>query len=268
MKYRIFLLLTLSLTASAQSVDFKLHSNYLILTKCSIADRRDLVALIDTGATETAVDAKLAKRLRLPLTADTATFGTGQAAVSAVSIPELILGPLHIAELSGLAVDASRIERQLGVHADVIIGMEVLERSNLLIDYKARTITFGAAPPLVHSSPLVQRKHLVLVPALIGNRELLLQLDTGLNGILIYGSRIQTAERSLNSTSTTLIGGGSIQTASMPLRIGDWEQRQVTIAITDDQPNEAPPFDGLMGPVAIGAHRIAFDWSKGTMSWE
>jgi predicted aspartyl protease len=268
MKYRIFLLVTLSLAASAQSVDFKLRNNYLILTKCSIADRQDLVALIDTGVSETAIDAKLAERLRLPLTADTATFGTGQAAVSAVSIPDLTLGPVHVAELSGIAVDGSRIERQLGVHADVIIGMDVLERSNLLIDYKAKTITFGAAPQLTHTSPLILGKHLVLVPVLIGNRKLHLQLDTGLNGILIYGARIQTAQRSLNSSSTTLIGGGSVQTASMPLQIGDWEQRQTTIAITDDQPKGAPRFDGLLGPIAIGAHRLAFNWSKGTMRWE
>lgn len=267
MKYRIFLLVALSLAVSAQSVDFKLHSNYLILTKCSLADSRDLVALIDTGATETAIDAKLAKRLRLPLTTDTATFGTGQATVSSVSIPDFILGPVHVTELSGIAVDGSRIERQLGVHADVIVGTDVLEHSNLLIDYKAKTITFGAAPHLIHASPLIVDKHLVLVPVLIGNRKLLLQLDTGLNGVLIYGSRIQTPQRSLNSTGTTLIGGGSVQTASMPLRVGNWEQRQATIAITDDQPNEAP-FDGLLGPVAIGAHRLAFDWNKGKMSWE
>ncbi|HET8826854.1 MAG TPA: retropepsin-like aspartic protease [Terriglobales bacterium] len=268
MKYRLFVVITLSLAASAQTIEFKLHDNYLILTKCSIAERQNLVALIDTGATETAVDSKLAKRLGLLLTADTATFGTGQAPASAVSIPELTVGPVHVTELSGIAVDGSRIERQLGVHADVIIGMDVLERSSLLIDYKAKTITFGAVPHLAHTSPLTRGKHLVLVPVLIGNRKLLLQLDTGLNGILIYGARIQTALRSLNSTSDTLVGVTSVQTASVPLRIANWEQRQAIIAVTDDQPNGALPFDGLLGPVAIGAHRIAFDWSKATMSWE
>jgi predicted aspartyl protease len=268
MQYRIFLVVTLSLAASAQSVDFKLRNNYLILTKCSIADRQDLVAVIDTGATETVMDTKLAKRLRLQLTADTATFGTGQAAVSAVSIPDLTLGPVHVTDLSGIAVDASLVERQLGVRADIIIGMDVLERSSLLIDYKGKTITFGAAPHLAHTSPLIQGKHLVLVPVVVGDRKLVLQLDTGLNGILIYGSRIRTAQRSLNSSSNTLVGGTSVQTASEPLRIGDWQQRQATIAITDDQPGDSPPFDGLLGPVALSAHRLAFDWSKGTMSWE
>jgi|SRR5690242_7407115 len=268
MKYRIFLALTLSLSASSQTVDFKLHNNYLILTKCSIADRRDLVALIDTGATETAIDSKLAKRLHLTLTADTATFGTSQASVSSVSIPELTLGPVHVITLAGITVDAFAIERQLGVHADVIIGMDVLERSNLLIDYKTKTITFGAPPRLAHTSLLLREKHLVLVPVEIGNRKLVLQLDTGLNGILIYGSRFQTTQRSLNSTSNTVIDGASVQTASVPLRIGDWEQRQGTIAVSDDQPNGAPPFDGLLGPVAIGAHRLALDWSTGMMTWE
>ena len=268
MKYRICLVVTLSLAASAQSVDFKLRNNYLIVTKCSIADRQDLVAVIDTGATETAVDTKLAKRLRLPLRADTATFGTGDAAVSAVSIPDLTLGPVHVTELSGIAVDASLVERQLGVHADIIIGMDVLERSSLLIDYKAKTITFGDTPHLAHTSQLIEGKHLALVPVLVDNHKLVLQVDTGLNGILIYGARIPMASRSLNSTSNTLIGGASVQTASMDLRIGDWEQRQATIAVTNDQPNDLPPFDGLLGPVAIGAHRLAFDWRKGTMSWE
>ncbi|HEU5234269.1 MAG TPA: aspartyl protease family protein [Terriglobales bacterium] len=267
MKYRIFLVVTLSLAASAQSVDFKLRNNYLIVTKCSIADRPDLVAVIDTGATETVIDTKLAKRLRLPLTADTATFGTGQAAVSAVSIPDLTVGPVHVTELSGIAVDGSLVERRLGVHADIIIGMDVLEHSSLLIDYKAKTITFGAAPRLAHTSPLIQGRHLILVPVVVGDRKLVLQLDTGLNGILIYRSRIRTAQRSLNSSSNTLLGGASVQTASMPLRIGDWEQHGATIAITDDQPNDSP-FDGLLGPVAMGAHRLALDWSKGTMSWE
>ena len=267
MRYRIFVVVTLSLAASAQSVDFKLRNNYLIVTKCSIADRQDLVAVIDTGASETAMDTKLAKRLRLPLAADTATFGTGQAAVSAVSIPSLTLGPVHVTELSGIAVDGSLFERQLGVHADIIIGMDVLERSSLLIDYKAKTITFGAAPHLAHTSPLMQRRHLALVPVLVDNHKLVLQLDTGLNGILIFGSRIRTVLRNLNSSTKTLVGGSSVQMATEPLRIGNWEQRQAIIAVTDDQPNDSP-FDGLLGPVAMGAHRLAFDWSKGTMGWE
>jgi len=267
MKYCIFLVVTLSLTVSAQSVAFKLRNNYLVVTNCSIADRQDLVAVIDTGASETAMDTKLAKRLRLPLTADTATFGTGQAAVSTVSIPGLTLGPVHVTQLSAIAIDGRLVERQLGVHADIIIGMDVLERSSLLIDYKAKTITFGAAPHLAHTSPILQGKHLALVPVLVGNHKLVLQLDTGLNGILIYGSRIDTVLRNLNSSSKTLVDGTSVQTASETLRIGDWEQRQATIAITEEQPNDSP-FDGLLGPVAMGAHRLALDWSKGTMSWE
>lgn len=268
MKSRFLIAFVLSVAASAQTIEVKLRNNYLVLTRCSIADRHDLVALIDTGATETAIDTKLVKQLQLHLMADKATFGTRETAVSSVSIPELALGSLRFTSLSGIAIDMLRVERQLGVHADLIIGMDVLERSNVAIDYKAKTITFGAAPRFAHSSPLVRIGHLVLIPVVLGARKMTLQLDTGLNGVLVYGARIPTALRTLNSTSNTLAGGTSVQMTSVALRIGDWEQRQATVAVTDDLPNDVPPFDGLLGPVAIGAHRLAFDWSKGTMSWE
>jgi predicted aspartyl protease len=268
LNYRFLIAFLLSLAASAQTVEFKLRNNYLVLTECSIADRHDLVGLIDTGATETAIDTKLVKQLHLHLMADKATFATRETAVSSVSIPELALGSLRFTSLSGIAIDMLRVESQLRVHADLIIGMDVLERSNVVIDYKAKTITFGAAPRFAHSSPLVRVGPLVLVPVVLGAKKMTLQLDTGLNGVLVYGAKVPALPRSLNSSNTTAIGGTTVQMTSLSLRIGDWEQRQATVAVTDDQPINDAPFDGLLGPVAIGVHRLALDWERDTMSWE
>jgi len=268
MKYWLVFVASLSLTASAQTIEFKLRNDYLILTRCSIGDRQDLVAVIDTGVSETAIDAKLAKRLRLPTNPDAAIFGTRSARVSAVSIPELAVGGVRAGNLAGVVIDGSTIERELGIHADVIIGMDVLERNRFTIDYKAKTMTFGTAPQFAHTAPLIHANHLALVSALVGKARLVLQLDTGLNGILIYGGRTPVSEHTLNSNSVTPTGATSLQTASVSLRIGDWEKRQATVAVTDDKPQGGAPFDGLLGITSIGAHRVSFDWQKGAMSWE
>lgn len=267
MKYRFFLAVALSLTSSAQTVAFKLHNNYLIVTRCSIANIHDLVALIDTGASETAIDMRVAKRLHLPMTDDTATFGTRRAKIAALSIPDLVIGELHMPSLSGIAIDGSAVEHQLGVHIDVVIGMDVLEQKSFMIDYKAERITFGSAPRFAHAALLQRGNHLALVPVVLGKTRLVLHVDTGLNGILIYGGRIPFSELSLNSTSVTPLGGKSIQMASVLLRVGNWEERQAAVAVTDDVP-EGAPFDGLLGTRALGARRLSFDWDLGTMSWE
>ena len=258
----------LSLVASDQAIDFKLHTDYLILTRCSIANSHDLVALIDTGATETAIDANLAKRLRLKTTSDSATLGTRNVRVSAVSIPDLALGPLRAQNLSAISVEGSHVERQLGFRVDVIVGMDVLGRTNFLIDYKAKTITFGIAPRFAHQAPLLRSHHFALVPVLVEKARLVLQLDTGLNGVIIYAGKIPVSHYSLNASSVTPVAGRPVQTASVSLKIGDWEQRQATIAVTDDSPEAGTPFDGLLGIRALGVHRVSFDWEKSTMSWD
>jgi hypothetical protein len=209
----------------------------------------------------------VAKRLHLPTTGDTATFGIRRAQIAAVSISDLVIGELHMPSLSGIAIDGSAIEHQLGVHIDVIIGMDVLEQRKLMIDYKAQKITFGSAPRFTHSAFLQRRNHLALVPVLLGKTRLFLQVDTGLNGILIYGGRIPISELSRNSTTISPLGASSIQIASVPLRVGDWEQRQATVAVIDNVA-QGTPFEGLLGTTALGARRISFDWDKGTMNWE
>ena len=267
MKYRVFLAVAISLTASAQTVAFKLHNNYLIVVRCSVANMHDLAALVDTGASETAIDLRIAKRLQLPTTEDAATFGTLRAQTAAVSIPDLVVGDLHLARVGGIAIDGSAIERQLGVHIDLIIGMDVLKQRSLMIDYKAEKIAFGSAPQFAHAARLQRGNHLALVPVILGKTRLFLHVDTGLNGILVYGARIPVSELTLNSTAITPLGSEPIQMASVPLRVGDWEQRRATVAVTDDIPQEAP-FDGLLGTRALGSRRLSFDWEKGMMSWE
>ena len=264
------LLLLLSPSGFGESVAFTLHDGYLIVAKCSVGDLRDLVALVDTGVSETTLDLRLVKRLGLPTRADTATFGTHDGGVQAISIPQIAFGPVHAEKLAGIALDLSPLTHRLGIRPDVLIGIDLLRRRGLVIDYKARTIIFDNPPKLAHSAPLVPGTSFAMVEAQVEGKSLRLQMDTGFNAILVYGNRLPllvqagmyahsgTFERDLNARM------GSVS----HLTIGDWKGKLVTVYETDDEPRGEVEFDGLFGPISISIHRLTLDFEDGMMSWD
>lgn len=268
---RTFLLgLALTIQAFAQTVNFELHDDYLIVAKCSIAGLQNLTAVVDTGVTETAIDTRLVKRLGLSTASDRATAGVHNLRVQAVAIPEIVFGPLRAESLAGIAIDLSLLSHQFGVHADVLIGMDLLRQQSFLIDYKARQIKFGPVPHLSHSAPLIPAEGLLLVQALVGKKLLRLQVDTGFNAILIYGGRVQSfQDRQMNSQTESFGQRSNAQPASLPhLQIGNWSGTQVPAAVTDDEPSGVVGFEGLLGPTAIGVRKFAIDLDQLIISWE
>jgi len=270
MKRTFLLWLAMSTLASAQTVEFKLHDGYLIVAKCSVGDLQGLTAVIDTGATETTLDTQLVKRLGISTASDRATVGVHHLNVRAVAIPEIVFGPLRAKSLAGIAIDLSYLSHRLGVRADVIIGMDLLRQQSFLIDYKAGQITFGPVPRLSHSAVLVSSDRFLIVEALVGSKTLRLKLDTGFNGILIYGGRVQSFDDQQTDSRSESFGQplNARSTSLSRLQIGNWKGTQVPAAVTDAEPSRIVGFEGLLGPTAIGARRLAIDFDHRVISWE
>ena len=270
MKWLPLLWFGLSLHVCAQTVPFELHDGFLITSRCAIGDLRNLIAVVDTGVTETTLDLRIAKRLSLPMRTENATVGTRNAAIQAISIPRIDFGPVHSENLSGIAADLSSLTHQMGIRPDVLIGMDVLMLSNFILDYKAKTITFGSAPPLKHSAKLISVMRLALLDATIDGKRLRFQVDTGFNSILVYGGKL--------GASPLQEPGAHASTSGIPLRaqrayvrelqIGDWKFNRVDVYVTDEGPAGNPGFDGLLGPTAVGIRRLAFNFEMHTVAWE
>ena len=266
---RILFVCVLSISAIGQSVPFKLQSGYLIVAKCSIGHLHDLTALVDTGVTETAVDLNVIKKLDLPMRPDVATFGTRDTNIHSVSIPEIDFGPVHVENLGGIAVNLSTLSRDLGVHPDVLIGMDLLARTNLVIDFKAKQLFFGELPSMAHSVSLLPGSRFALISANADGKLLRFQIDTGFNAILVYGNRLHLLPSAALDAHSGAFGRniGSREGTVRQLQIGDWKGKQITAFVTDDEPRDAD-FDGLLGPAAISARRIGFDFRQKMMLWD
>jgi predicted aspartyl protease len=278
-------------------VSFQLKRGHLIAVKCSVGGIKNLIGIIDTGASETVVDISLVRRLSLATKAGQAIFITQQAKVWEVDIPGLTVGPITVDRLEGIATDLSSLTAELGIRPSVLIGMDLLHRSNFVIDYQSRRLVFGSAPPLAHSAPLVSLAsgparsssspwRFAIIESTIGGEEVRLQVDSGFDGLLLYRER-----------TAGLVGDGS--GAGLPpapalarneshianlgqrllvhnfdsrrVRIGDWQaplprgQRLVEAR----PPVTVPaPFDGLIGTALLSHRRVAFDFQSGMMYWE
>src|SRR5579859_2534418 len=263
---RILFVCVLSISAIGQSVPFKLQSGYLIVAKCSIGYLHDLTAVVDTGVTETAVDLNVIKKLDLPTRPDAATFGTRDTKIHSVSIPEIDFGPVHVENLGGIAVNLSALTHELGVRADVLIGMDLLVRTNFIIDFKAKQLSFGELPSMAHSVPLLPGSRFALISANADGKLLRFQIDTGFNTILVYGNRLHLLPSEALDAHSGAFGRNiaSRQGTVGELQIGDWKGRQITVFVTDDEPRDAN-FDGLLGPAAISARSIGFDFTHKMM---
>jgi predicted aspartyl protease len=205
-------------TATSQIVPFKLYRGHMIVARCSVGGLHDLIAVIDTGASETVLDMTLVRKLALPIQTDSATFITQQAKIWAVAIPELQLGPIRVERLPGIATDLSSLTAELGIRPQVLIGMDLLHRSSFLIDYRSRQLVFfqvsqpqvprsqvpqGPAPPLgfgpllklPHSAALIpgdstSAGRFAVIEASIRGKILRLQVDSGFDGLLLYRARV------------------------------------------------------------------------------
>lgn len=269
----VFMLLGVShrCEAAGNPVPFRLYRNYLILTNCSVAGQAGLTAIIDTGTTETMVTLALMRRLALENWPDSATALTNEAPARGVRIPDFEMGPLRIQQLAGIAVDLSSISRELGIRPDVVVGMDVLRRTSFTIDYDKHAIEFGAALPMKHGAALAPGLRFALVDSDVLGRRMRLQVDTGFNGMLVYGNRLRGGAVPVDTgarVSGVAQASGVHSVASLKVRLGNWEAAHIPIAVMEGAPRDFDEFDGLVGPRFLGAKRVAFDFERRMLYWD
>lgn len=271
--------------AASGDVPLRLHRNFLIVVPCSVGNQAGLTAIIDTGTTETILDTRVVKRLSLATWADSVTALTTDAAVRGVYIPDLQLGPIRVKKLEGIAIDLAAMSRELGVRADVVIGMDVLRQSNFLIDYDRRVMRFGFAAPMAYGIPLEPGARLVRISSNVLGHSVRLQVDTGFNGLLLYGTRLKWLERySSGQVLDARETHGGMRVAGVEQRssvrsvglgrveVGNWRASRVGVSVLDGAPRGFDgfdqAFDGLIGPRMLGSKRVAFDFDSRMLYWE
>ena len=132
-------------TPSNDAIPFQLGSGFLIVIEGQIGPLTPLKFILDTGATHTMVDARIADKLSLPRhKGKVLNFDKG-IKVDWTNLPELHLGPLAAHNFPVMVGDLKRIS-EFAEGVDAILGLDLLRTAqSIRIDY--RRVSYASKVP-------------------------------------------------------------------------------------------------------------------------
>jgi predicted aspartyl protease len=250
-------------------IPFELVSDFLVVVRGQIGDLDGLKFIVDTGATRSVIDSKVADRLRLPRRAGKVMNFDRDISVEWADIPDLRVGSLR-SEAIRVTVMKLGEYSEFAKNVDGIIGLDLLSRSKkLTIDYEGRTLSFqlpdgGAADPVFASC--------FTIPFVVQGITVRLVVDTGHQDVLLYGNRVRRRLPKIHTqgeSKEVTLGRIHATRVKLPdVRIGG--PNEVTTVFMIDGPDELalPGVDGYLGVLSLHAKHIEFDFAARVLRWQ
>ena len=275
----VVLCATLGFTSSAvgqkqTELPFRLIDGWAVLVQGTLGGVPNRAILIDTGAVPSAISKEMAKKLGLLGSAEQVSVMNRAIDVERVRVPKVQVGPVAADAFEMVAADLGAIEQALHARLDGVIGLDLLARQNFAIDYRSKKLLFGRAVQSADSATF-QLKHAaggtyVLVPMESGGEKFQMLLDTGTKDITLFRPRLKGSLRQirLSSEDVTVNAGGSsqINKVVIPLvRLGSISRKQQDAYVWATPEAELRDFDGMLGPTALGAIAVEFDFDRNIM---
>ena len=258
-------------TRSRREVPFKLYAGYLIVVHGRVGAFDKLNFVLDTGATHSVLDRKLADRIGLSRRPGRVLNFDKTVPTQWVEVPDLQFGQIQVSRFSTMISDLQYFQ-SFATQVDAVIGLDLLRLSSFSIDYDAHRVSFGAVDT-ASGIPMNSDPTCLSVQLLVGGSQIRLLVDTGAQALILYEDRVLNRLPQLRiegETAGTSMGGwvpskwGFIPKA----RLGTTDLDGTVFLV------KAPPgslllgIDGYLGTAALKAHRIDFNFETNTLAWK
>jgi predicted aspartyl protease len=259
-------------TGDAAGTSFELSAGYLIVVVGRIGGLTNLRFVLDTGATRSVVDRKVADRLRVPRQhGQRQVFSFDKTVTLEQAVfQDVQFGPVRLPNPSMLVADLAQFS-DFGRDVDAVIGMDLLRTRNLAIDYDSRKLSFG---PVVQAgfATVPQADPLFFtVTILIQKHPVHLIVDTGVEGVLLYEDRLLENVPNLKlerRTESTSLGKRLRATwATVPrVSIGSADYDAKVLLVKASPGQSLRGIDGYIGTASLRARAIEFNFTARTLT--
>jgi predicted aspartyl protease len=242
-----------------------------VIVKAMIGGVQNVNMIVDTGTSPSSISKQVADKLKLPRKGESLETLNGTIRAESVVLPGLDFGPLHAGALRVMVQDLGFMEQTLGISLGGIVGLDVLTTGSFTIDYRRKSIAFGAVPPDLKTVPFAATAPSLIVHAKIDGQEVRLLLDSGTGGLVLYRNRKvkpPTPDFDRKLSISTSSGSTRLSWLSTRVSVGEEDLGTQEIAIADVDSNFGEEFDGLMGFAKMGFHRVSFDFENGRFGWD
>jgi predicted aspartyl protease len=249
------------------TMPFELVSGFLVVVNGQIGNLKVMRFILDTGATSSVIDSKVADRLRLPRSAGKVMTFDRRIPVEWAEIPEIKVGPIVARPLRVMIIDLARYSRY-GKDVDGVVGLDLLTRSeHFSIDYDRRILLFQLANGHADERAPVRG---FKIPIVVQGAPVQLLVDTGFQGILLYKDRVRKRLPKMHTEGEpkeVVESGVRATEVRLPgMRIGGSEQARIVFLIDGPGQGALPGVDGILGAASLHAKRIDFDFTHMVLS--
>jgi Aspartyl protease len=250
----------------------KIFDRYLIVVEGSVAELHGLSFLLDTGASYSAIDRSVAERLGLPRGRANLINFDKTVTLEWCEVPEVAYGPEHASNVRVMIEDL-RYLRPSGVWLDGVIGLDLLRRKNLLVDYSRKRAVFGTRENAgMHAVPMRVDAISLRVGVELAGRPVWMIVDTGSGGTVLYADRLEAmlADYRVEGRTIGQSLGGAVesQLAFVPrLRLGGQDLEREVVLVRAPGGGMLPDVVGYLGPASLEARQIAFDFVASQLLW-
>jgi predicted aspartyl protease len=253
-------------------IPFQLRNGFLIIVEGGIGPLAQLKFVLDTGATYTMVDRKIADKLSLPRQSGNVINFDRYEKVEWTDIAELHLGPLKVQNFRVMVGDLKRFS-ELADGVDAIIGLDLLSMSRRFrIDYVAGAVLLQAGSRAAHSDLRQEEPKPFVVPILVQGRPIRLAVDTGMEGIQLYEDRVRKQVpglRLLDEINGVRFGRLQMKRARLPgVYLGSEEKVLEVYLMRGPEKDIFPDIDGYLGTASLNARQIEFDFEGNKLRWQ
>jgi len=270
--FTIVLVTAMSVAGQSERKDipFELHNGYLIVIKGSIGKLKNLSFVVDTGSYRSVLDEGTARKLRLQSNGLVEGLAPNHIVqMDSVLLPQLTWGDLTTTSFSALVFDLSPISRHIGIHGDMLLGLDVLQQTSFQVDFRSRKIHFGRNQEPETSIPFVRNVPYLVVETSIDGRSEKLLLDTASDSVTVFADRLPN-----DGQSPRTMGAGRDVSGSVPFTQLTGKEVILGNSIVCGAPVfsisavSEPRYDGFLAPRILGASKIYFDFERRRFGWD